>query len=306
MLKPLQLRALLPVVVMVAGSVAVVGAPAAAARSAVPSSHVEECADAGLENAAAMTQVSSASGAESSGGLTSRARAWVYGVAGSADRCIVTKTDGAKVPRKARRSSEYSVGYLARSDGRVVLDTGEVLPISDALSGLGGSTDRSHVSAQVMALTETERIDPADAQYLPPALAGLAGHDATLEVSTYRIDLYSQAWTTTRLVKPLTKAQVRKKRAAELALASARHRTRIAEIRAARQEQLALAATETGLAATWRAFLAEEAFARDSDFAQETLRASKQMARRHAAEAGRGTDTRESYLHAIALSVPLG
>lgn len=306
MLKPLPLRAVLPVVALVAGSATVVAAPATAWSAAVPSSHVKECTDAGLANAGAMTQVSSASAAESSGGLTSKASAWVYGVAGSADRCVVTRTVGAKVPRKARRSSDHSVGYLSRTDGRVVVDTGEVLPLNDAMSGLGGATGRSHVMAQVMAVTETERISPEDAEFLPPALAGLAGHDATLELSTYRIDLYSQAWTTTRLAKPLSKAQVRKKRAAELRLAATRHEARVAGIKAAREAQLAIAATETGLAATWRTFLAEDAYTRDIGFARASLRASKQLARQHAAEAGRGTDTREAYLHQIALTVPLG
>lgn len=306
MLKPPSLRVVVPTVALLVGSAGVGAAPAAAGNAGVPSSHVKECADDGLKDARSMTLMSSTSAKDSSAGLTSRARVWVYAAPSSVQRCVVTQIVGAEVPRKAGQSRDYALGSLANTDGRVVLDTGEVLPLVNAPSGLDGKRGRTYVTADVLDVTKTERIEAEDAANLPQSLAGLAGHEATIELSSWSIDVYSQAWSTKRVAKPLTRSQQKRALAAEIRRAKARHAERIEEMAATRDEQLAIAATETGLPAAWRIYAAKQVFWSAKMVAHQSLWMSKRLARQRAEKAGRVGVTREAYAHRITIEVPLG
>lgn len=278
--------------------------PALAASATVPASHVEQCADDGLGSAGTMTLVSSPSTSTTTGGRTSRARAWVYAVAGSTERCVVLRIDGAKVRAKRNQRVDHSVGYASTISGQGVVDTGADLPLHASPLGYGGTTERTHLVTTVVDLVVTETL-PADIGAVAPSLAPLGGRTITGTMTTLDFEVLASVWTTTELSRPLTKAQRRKKLAAEVEVAQDRYAARVAEARAVRDEQLAEAAATTGITAAWLTYWAEEGFADATSSATATLKAEKALARRHAADAGRGSDARETYAHDLSLEVPL-
>lgn len=297
-------RAVAPVLVaaLVGGT-----APALAAASAatVPAAHVEECADDGMASARSMTLVASPSTSTTTREHTSRAKAWVYAVAGSAQRCVVVRIDGAKVRAKRDQRVDHSVGYASTTSGQGVVDTGELLPLHKSPLGYGGTTQRTQVVTAVVDTVATETV-PADIGAVYPTLASLAGRTITGTITTLDLTVFASVWTTTELARPLTKAQRRKKLAAEVRVAQDRYAARVAEARAVRDQQLAEAAASTGITAAWLTLWAEDAFEGATSRAAESLRAEKRIARQHAADAGRGSDARETYAHELSLEVPLG
>lgn len=289
------------------GPAATVSASAAAsgAVAAVPAGHVGECADQGMAGASTMTLVSSHAGQDRSGTHRSVAKAWLYAVPGTDLRCVVAEARGAKVGRRARTDTAYSVGYEALQSGVVVVDTGEVLPIDDQTSRTGGGTGRTSSFADTGELVETERVPAEAADSLPPELVGLAGHELTLTTSELEVRFYPTAWTSTRLASPMTPAEARKKQAAEVARARKVLGSRLAAATAERDATLAQATTSTGLTAAWLRFTAAAQFEAASGSARASFAASKALAREHARQARRGVDVRQAYDHEISLAVPL-
>lgn len=275
------------------------------ATAAVPSAHVEACQDLRLGGASRMTLVSSHTGQDRSGSLTSVGRAWLYAVPGTDVRCVVAEATGARVGRKARTDIAYSVGHETLQSGVIVVDTGEALPLSDEVSRSGGGTGRTSLVADGGLLTETERV-PADAvESLPPELAGLAGHEVTLTTSSVEVRFYPTAWTTTRLRRPMTAAAASRKQAAEVARARRALDSRLAAARTERDGTLAQAATATGLTAAWLRWTGAWSYEEATASARSVFRASRAAAREHARQARRGVDVRQAYDHEISLTVPL-
>jgi len=279
-------------------------APALAASATVPASHVKECAGDGLASASTMTLVSSPSTSTTTRDHTSKAKAWVYAVAGSTQRCVVLRIDGAKVRAKRDQRVDHSVAYASKISGRGVVDTGEALPLHASPLGYGGTTRRTDVVTTVVDLVVQETI-PVDIGAVYPTLASLGGRTVTGTMSTLDFTVSASVWTTTELARPLTQAQRRKKLAAEVKVAQARYAARVAAARAVRDEQLAEAAASTGITAAWVTFWAGEAYEDATSLAAESFRAEKRAARQHAADAGRGSDARETYVHELSLEVPL-
>jgi hypothetical protein len=124
-------------------------------------------------------------------------------------------------------------------------------------------------------------------------------------MSTLDFTVSAIVWTTTELARPLTRAQRRRKLAAEVKVAQDRYDARIAEATAVRDRLLDEAAAATGITADWLTLWAGLDFEDASETAAESLRAAKRLARHHAADAGRGSDARETYAHELSLEVGL-
>lgn len=297
------------------GSLTAVSAPTASAAvsttvstavtAAVPSAHVEACRDLDLDGASGMTLVSSHAAKDRSGAFTSVGRAWLYAVPGTAVRCVVAEARGARVRSGARTSTAYSVGYETLQSGLVLVDTGETLPLSNEVSMTGGGTGRTSLVADGGPVTQTERVPAGAADSLPPELAALAGHELTLTVSSAEVRFYPTAWTSTRLVRPMTAARAEEKQAAEVARARKVLRARLAEATTQRDATLAQAATATGLPAAWLTLSAADRYEWATASARRVFSASRQAAREHAAQARRGLDVRQAYDHEISLTVPI-
>lgn len=278
---------------------------AAASGAAVPAGHVRECADRGMAGAATMTLVSSHTGQDRSRALRSVATAWLYAVPGTDRRCVVAEAKGARVGRKPRTDTDHSVGYEVLQSGVVVVDTGEILPISGETVRTGGGTGRTSSVADTGELVETERVPAEAADDLPAELAGLAGHELTYTTSELVVRFYPTAWTSTRLARSMTRAQASKKQAAEVARARTVLESRIADAATERDDLLAQAATSTGLTAAWLRLIAAAQHEEATASARAAFAASKALAREHARQARRGVDVRQAYEHEITLTVPL-
>ena len=286
------------------GVAVVVPSPAASA-AAVPASHVEVCRDTGLGGASTMTLLSTRTGRDRSGTSASVARAWVYAVAGTDLRCVVVRLDGATVARKPGRTPTNSVGHQVLQSGQLVVDTGEVLPFSGEVVSSSGSTRSTRLVAEVVDLSETDTV-PADAgDFLPPELAGLAGHHITVTTTSLDIVMSATSWTESRLARPMSAAQARKKQAAEVARARAVLAARIAAATTQRDATLAQAASTTGLTASWLQYVATQQLEAATGTARTAFAASRRMAREHARLARRGVDVRQAYDHEVRLAVPL-
>ena len=297
-------RVVLVAAALLVSPVAAVPAPAASA-AAVPAAHVRECAHTGIRDAATMTLVSNHTAQDSSGGHTSRARAWLYAVPGTAKRCVVAEARGAAVVRRAGTETAYSVGHQELESGVVLVDTGEKLPFSGEMAGSGGTTGRTWLVADAVDVVETERVPAEAAEVLPPELAGLAGHEITLTTSGLEVRFYPTATTSTRLARPMSAARARRKQAAEVAAARRLLASRTAAATTERDATLALASTSTGLTAAWLAFRAAEQVRVATDSARAVFDASRRDAREHARQARRGMGVRKAYDHEISLVVPI-
>ncbi len=306
--RPVSRRPTLAVLVTaLLGAVVVVPSHAASAAT-VPSSHVETCRASGLDGAARMTLLTTRTGRDRSGTHASFVKAWVYAVAGSDLRCVVARLDGARVERKPGRTATYSVGHLALRSGLVVVDTGEVLPVSGepvGSSGSIGSTRGIGLVTEVIDLEETDTIPAAAVDFLPPELAGLAGHDVTLTTDTLEVVMTATSWTESLRARPMTASQARKRRAAEVARARTIRDSQMAAAAAARDATLAQAAGATGLTAGWLRFSADQEFVLATEAARAAFATSKRMARDHARLAREGVEVRQAYEHEARVAVPL-
>jgi hypothetical protein len=280
-------------------------AASAAAGAAAPAAHVKECAGQGMKDAATMTLVSTVAGRHVSGPHRSVANAWLYAVPGTDRRCVVAEAKGARLGRKARTDTAYSAGYEAGRSGVMVVDTGETLPLASVMVHTGGATGRTSSLADVSNLVQTERVPDEAAGELPPELAGLAGHEVTLTTTELEVRFYLTAVTSTRLARPMTPAQARKKQAAEVAAAREVLEARLAAASAERDSTLAQATISTGLTAAWLRFSAAQQHEWASASAKAAFSTSKGLAREHARQARQGVDVRQAYAHEITLAVPL-
>ncbi|WP_457205244.1 hypothetical protein [Nocardioides sp. P5_C9_2] len=284
-----------------------VGLTPAVAAASLPVSHVDACRQSGLDGASSMALVAARTGRDRSGPYSSVLRSWLYAVPGTSHRCVVVRLDGATVPRRPGRTTTYSAGHEVVQAGAATVDTGEVIPMVEGASTSGGSGGGGRgvvLVADTFELSETDRVPEEEVAFLPPALAGLAGHEVTVTVDQIDILTTATAWTESRLARPLTAAQARSRRNAEVARAKKVLESRIVSARSTRDETLALAASSAGLAAAWLAFVAPLDFEGDVATARAAYAASKSLAREHADQGRRGIDVRQAYDHEITLAVP--
>jgi hypothetical protein len=285
--------------------------PSVASAASVPASHVQACRDSGLAGASSMTAVTARTGRDRSASYSSVLRTWLYAVPGTSHRCVVAQLDGATVPRKLGRTTTHAVGHELEQSGHATVDTGEVVPMvaesssSGGSGGSGGANPEAVLVADAFELSETDRVPEEDADLLPPGMAGLVGHEVTVTVDEVDLLMTATAWTESLLARPLTAAQARRKRGAEVVRARKVLGARISSARATRDETLALAASSTGLAAAWLGFVAPLEYDEDVRAARAAYSFSKRKAREHAAQGRRGIDVRQAYDHEIVLTLPV-